>query len=47
MEQELPIVAPSPAKVESESDTRQKRKEVLQLVQKEAPLTKKEVPCCQ
>ena len=43
MEQALPTVATSPATVEPESITKDKRKEVLQLVQKEGPLTKKEV----
>jgi hypothetical protein len=43
MEQVLPAVAASPSKGEPESNSREKRKEVLQLVQKEGPLTKKEV----
>lgn len=46
MEQELVAVAASPAKVEPESTTKEKRKEVLQLVQKDNPLTKKEVRYC-
>lgn len=45
MEEDLLTMAPSPAKVEPESDTREKRREVLQLVQKDGLLTKKEVPC--
>lgn len=48
MEQQvLPVVAASPANAEdSESIARGKRKHVLQLVQKDGPLTKKEVRYC-